>query len=446
MYIKYWQSAITYLVLLVVVGSSLAPWQTRKAYADLPSLNLQIDSPETIRWDIGNIQPGDSGLEPVTLHNTGNATGYLCLWISDVIDGEGVNPESETGNTTEPGELSSYLSLDIINDGMTFARLTGNIHVDVELPISLNNFPGDIDHALCINNPTLKAGQSLELQWKWTLPPDTGNDVQGDTVTFSINYSLISEIPAEYVHPPGPLPPNQVFPVNGENNTVEPTSKAGPPPTSTPLASGNETPAAEPTVQARIYVSDDGRCVINIPEGVPILTDSGNELLSVTIDTPDDIPFTSESLDFASPVYRFLCNTVEGMTEGTQLREGVLLTIHFDADMIPEDAEVSIFGYHTDSGWAKLDCYGDANRGWLSTRVDYLEMAAVLVLSKKSTLPDVVTASPSKNVVPDTRVISDSNVTLRHVSLGIMLSGVVSMAVLAYIQRKRRVRQAANYH
>ena len=192
---KRWLSTISFLVRLVLVCLFFMTWQAGQVYADSPTLDLQIDSPDTIRWDVGNIKPGDSGIEPVNLHNAGNATGYLLVWIADLVDDEGANPDSETGNTANPGELSSYIYLDIINDGMTFARLTDNGYINIELPISLASFPGDSDYALYIVNTPIKAGQTLELQWQWTLTPDAGNEVQGDTVSFSIYYSLVSSKP-----------------------------------------------------------------------------------------------------------------------------------------------------------------------------------------------------------------------------------------------------------
>ncbi len=438
MYFKYWQSAITFLALLMVVGSFLVTWPTGKTYADPPPfLDLEIDSPGTIRWDMSNIKPGDSGLEPVTLRNTGNATGYLCIWISDLVDDEGVNPESETGNTTNPGELSTYLYLDIINNGMTFGRLIEYGRLNMALPVSLRYFPADMNHALCITSTALEVGQALELQWQWSLSPGTRNDAQGDTASFSLNYSLIYELPPLFIEPRGsgggkkteePEEPEET-----EEITPEPTPET--PPTSTPAADDNKIPETEPTIEARIFISEDGRCFIYIPRGLRVMTDSGQELLDIVIDSPDDIPSIPESFSMVSPVYRFYCKTPDGITDGTQLTHDVQLTIYFDPDKIPENAVVSIFRYHPGSGWTKLDCQGDPSRGWLSARIDYLDTVAVLAVSEESM--DVITG-PAAPYMPDTEATSFTSAALRQVSLGVAVSGTIAMTVLAGIQRRRR--------
>jgi len=448
MYLNYRQTAVMLLALLIAVGSALVAWPAGKAYADEPFLDLEIDSPGTIRWDTGNISPGDSGLEPVTLRNTGNATGYLCIWISDLIDDEGANPESETGNTANPGELSSYLLLDIINDGMTFARLTDNGHLDVELPISLKNFPTDINHALCTTNTTIEVGQTLEVQWQWELPPETGNEVQGDNVSFSINYSLISEIPANPSNTRGETGGGGGGGGGGGDGDTEPqpeepaytdnTSPERPPETEIPVES---TIITEPEIDARVYVSEDGRCFVYVPVDARVIAGSERELLDVIIDMPDYYPSIPELFFRISPVYAFYSETGGGTTEGMRLTHDAWLKIYFNPDMIPENAEVAIYNYHPDSGWTRLKCLGDPSRNLLSAWTDDLYMVAVLVLHEEITEVKVAPASPTFSAGPDTEVTSSFRSALRQVSLGVAVSGAAAMTVLAYIQRRRRTHE-----
>jgi hypothetical protein len=437
---KRWLSTISFLVLLVLVCPFFMTWQTGQAYADSPALDLQLDAPDAIRWDIGNIKPGDSGIESVNLHNAGNVTGYLYLWITDLVDDEGANPESETGNTTNPGELSSYIYLDIINDGMTFARLSDNGYVYTDLPITLKSFPGSSDRALYIANASIEAGQTLELRWQWTLSPSAGNDIQGDTVSFSIYYSLVSDKPAPPFYPPPvaiPPPPAPSTTEGSDNTTPGPTPEPLPPPPATPEVSDIEAPETIPPIAARRYVSADGKCVINIPEGVNVMTGSGKELLNVIIDTPENIPLPPASLIFAGPVYRILCNTTDGINEGTELTRSVQLTMYFDAATMPENAEISIYSYHPGSGWVKLDCVVDPSHGWLTASVDYLDMVALLVLSKGSGTNDLAPTTPASPVTPEKGNVSGVRKMFAEASLGIALSGTVAMMVLVYVQRRR---------
>ena len=102
MYSKCFRLAITCLLLPVLVCPLLLLFPAEPAYA-APFLDLVLDAPAVVRWDISNIVPGDTGIEVTNLHNAGNVTGYVYIWITDLVDGEGVNPESETGDTADPG-------------------------------------------------------------------------------------------------------------------------------------------------------------------------------------------------------------------------------------------------------------------------------------------------------------------------------------------------------
>jgi hypothetical protein len=220
MRVKHWLRIFSSVVLIILVCPLMMIWQAGRVYAASASLDLRLDAPGSIRWDIADIQPGDSAIESVTLHNDGNATGYILVWITDLIDDEGTNPESETGDTANPGELSSYIYLNIVNDGMAFGRLMGYAYMDTALPISLDTFPASNNHALCIANTPLYAGQSLELRWKWALSPRAGNNVQGDTVSFTINYQLTRNPPLPLYY----LWPEYIFVPSDNGDTVPPAT------------------------------------------------------------------------------------------------------------------------------------------------------------------------------------------------------------------------------
>ena len=429
---KRWLSSISYLALLMLVCPFLMTWQAGQAYADSPTLDLQLEAPDVTRWNIGNIKPGDSAIKPINLHNNGNTNGYLLIWIADLVDDEGANPESETGNTADPGELSSYIYLDIINDGMTFYRLSGGV---ADLPISLKSFPDGVDRALYIASTPIGAGQTLELRWQWTLSPDAGNDVQGDTVSFSIYYSLVGSVPYGYIYLPGgeePYPSESTTPEVIDNYPPESTPELEPP---------APTPIITP-IGARSYTSADNRCVINIPEGVRIMTGSGKELLDVIIDTPDSYPVAPEPFIFAGPVYRIQCITPDGEIQGTALNQDVQLTMYFDPAAVPENTEIAIFSYHPGSGWVKLDCVVGPSGDCLTAWVDYLDLVALLILSKDNGATHLLPTTPASHVTPYKGNVSGVRQVFTQVSLGVAILGTVAMMVLAYIQRRRRNRQA----
>jgi hypothetical protein len=454
MFSRYRGLAINFILPPVLVCLFLLTWHTGQAYADPAVVDLQLDDPELIRWDIGNIMPGDSGMEPVNLHNAGIADGFLCIWIADLVDDEGENPESETGDTSNPGELSHYIYLDILNEGMTFRTFseTGEL-IDIDLPVSLNAFPTSIDKALYIIDPPIGADETLELQWQWTLLSSTGNEVQGDTVSFSIYYMLSDESVGDDEGDDGGDEGGNI----DEDFFIPSVHPTPPPPAVTPVATANITPEPEPDLPlpARNYASDDGRCIISITAGTHIITGSGEELEYIIIDMPDEIPPIPEPFTLITPVYEIVVHTADGVSQGTGLEPPVMLTIYYDADKIPENAVVYLFSYHPDSGWVRLAGSVDPSSGRLTAWVDYLNLAAIVVQVEEEEIveipiePDIPEpAPPSPKVEPrdvivkdlDTGTPSDDMSPLRQASLGIAVAGCTIMATLALIQRRQRNR------
>ncbi len=170
------------LLIAVIIGSALVGFLPARVQADDGNpVNLELDGEGATPWNITNIQPTDNGTEVVTLHNAGSADGFVTIWLSDIVSNEGINPESETGDTAEPGELTAHLLL-----GLSGNRLGTNLN----LPITTNRFPQSASDADYIEVIPLKTGETVDLQWEWDLPAETGNEVQGDNISFTINYLL----------------------------------------------------------------------------------------------------------------------------------------------------------------------------------------------------------------------------------------------------------------
>jgi len=184
-YLKHIKSLLTARLFLAVIigvvmlGSLPAPVQAQEEPID-----LELDGGEATIWSIGNILPCDSGVETVTLHNAGTEDGYVAIWISDIDSGEGLNPEPET-DTGGEGELDDHLMFDLSASGLS---------TNFSLPATINNFPQSVDDPGYIWINPLNAGDTVTLDWEWELPCETGNDAQGDTVSFTINYFL-GELP-----------------------------------------------------------------------------------------------------------------------------------------------------------------------------------------------------------------------------------------------------------
>ena len=146
------------------------------------NLNVGGENPNiSPDFTLGPLAPGDSGTITYTLNNVGSIDGYLDLQGIGVVDTEGTNPESETGDIAEPGELSD------------------NIYVTVTLGTSelytglLSGIASDYDA-----NVALAASGTTTLTIAWVvdkdnvspLGEDVGNDIQGDVATVGMTFEL----------------------------------------------------------------------------------------------------------------------------------------------------------------------------------------------------------------------------------------------------------------
>ncbi|MBE9513234.1 MAG: hypothetical protein IMY77_04205 [Chloroflexi bacterium] len=180
----------TRLFLAAVIGLALLGSLPTPVQAADP-VDLVLGGGGATSWNIENIMPCDSGVETVTLHNAGDEDGFVTIWISDIESTEGLNPEPETGDTSEPGELIDHLLFDL--SSIPPGRLSTNI----SLPTTLLNLPQSFLDPNYVKIIPLNSGDTVTLDWDWELPCPTGNDVQGDCLSFDINYAL-----EEYPPPP----------------------------------------------------------------------------------------------------------------------------------------------------------------------------------------------------------------------------------------------------
>ncbi len=186
--------AVEYIIrrlLIITVAVSLLGFLPAKVHADTVPIDLVLGGEGAVAWNFTNVKPSDSGIKIVELHNAGSGDGLVTVWISDLVSGEGLNPESETGNTAEPGEFTDYLFLDLIAEG-----LTSNLN----FPAAIGTLPQNNVGPDYIDIIPLKAGETVFLRWDWRIPAQADNDLQGDNVTYTINY-LLREINITDVSP-----------------------------------------------------------------------------------------------------------------------------------------------------------------------------------------------------------------------------------------------------
>ncbi len=321
---------IARLLLAVIMGLALVGFLPTRVQADDGNpVDLVLGGEGATSWNIANIQPTDNGTKTVELRNIGSKDGFVTIWLSDIVSNEGINPESETGNTAEPGELTTHLLL-----GLSGNRLGTNL----KLPTTINKFPQSVSDAAYIELIPLKASDNVDLQWEWDLPAQTGNEAQGDSISFTINYLLrefeITDV-SEVVTDEG---------VFTEEVTVEPESG-----------------------KAEITIDED--TVGKTEEGEPL-----TEIWIIDIDREPSAP--SPATTTIGPQYEF-------GPEGATFDRPVTLTFVYDPEDIPERAseeDLVITLWDKDAGrWVELEgCTVDTVNNTISVPVTHFSRYTII--------------------------------------------------------------------
>ncbi len=225
------------LGLVLIVVFTLVCFLPITSKAQDATIDLVLSGEGATSWQASNIKPGESGTSTTTLHNAGYRDGTVNIWISDVVNTEGANPESETGNTAEPGDLGTNLLFNISS-----SRLTTNIG----LPAKIDNMPQSVSGSNYLKIDQLNSGETLVVEWQWKLPTETGNDVQSDSLSFSINYCLEELIGQDGESDNSGSPSDQMLPTPIPTPNHIPT----PTPTDTPIAEPPLTTTPPPVTSA----------------------------------------------------------------------------------------------------------------------------------------------------------------------------------------------------
>ena len=319
---------------LAVVGSLPT---TARADDTMP-VDLELGGEGATSWNITGIKPTDGGVKIVELHNVGSKDGFITIWVSDIISSEGENPESETGDVTEPGEITNYLLLDVTAD---------SLNSNANLPTTINNLPQSVSWPEFIEIIPLEAGGTIILQWEWELPAETGNDAQGDGISFTINYLLrefaitdVSDVTEEVV--------------SADNVTVE------------SVFTDNVT-----------VESEGGNGELTIEEDTTAQTEEGESLDAIWLieiekesSTPTETTATVGAHYDAGP-------------HGTTFDQPLILTLTYSPDDIPERAseeDLVIVLWDEDAGeWVELEgCTVDTANKTVSAPVNHFSRYSII--------------------------------------------------------------------
>ncbi|MBN1188529.1 MAG: hypothetical protein JXA46_02140 [Dehalococcoidales bacterium] len=173
------------IVLALAVALSGLFMASAPAPASAAPLEVSQDESGTTGWDIGPIMPGESGYQTVEIKNTGSSAATLNIWLGNIGGREGTPLEFVEGTPSATGDLARYLLLDLSADGLTSS---------FAMPATVDMFPTEVSTTDYLYLARIGSDQTVSLTWHWLLPEETGNDVQGDSLSFDINYTL-NEIP-----------------------------------------------------------------------------------------------------------------------------------------------------------------------------------------------------------------------------------------------------------
>ena len=315
------------LALALVIGLVVSGFSSAPVMADTNPVDLELGGEGATPWSITNVRPSDSGTKTVELHNAGSQDGFVTIWIEDIISTEGANPESETGDTAEPGESADYLLLNLTADGLS---------TSLNLPTTIGNLPQSVSAPDYIEVVPLKAGDTVNLQWAWEMPAQTGNEIQGDNLSFAINY-LLRECVITDVS--GVVTGGGVF------------------------------------TEEVIVASDGGEGEVTIGAGTTGLTEGGDPLDEIwLIELDREPPPPPEDTAVVGLHY-------EAGPHGTTFDQPVTITIAFDPGDIPQGADEQdlVIALWDGSDWVTLDgCVVDTVNNTISAPVSHFSRYAVI--------------------------------------------------------------------
>lgn len=155
---------------------------------------------------INPLKPGDSGITANwTLRNTGNIAGIFNVSMGAVTGDEGIStePEGEMTNGSTVGledKLRVALWIDVDNDGVwesgdQYLDSAGNIRNysagDPDLPEAAYDALDTFGNRSWDDIKTADADSAFGyFRISYDLPPETGNEVQGDSCLFNITFRL----------------------------------------------------------------------------------------------------------------------------------------------------------------------------------------------------------------------------------------------------------------
>jgi hypothetical protein len=411
-------------IAILVIGTGLLfAIPTPAPAAGVPHyINLTyLDGTAAQPINVSNVAPGDSGVSTIVVQNTSSYNANIYIWLSNITGTE--NTPASLGTTP-----ATYGNL---KDDLQFTLNGSALTSNISSWTALANFPQsetDTSRQLIIAN--MAPAGTATLNWGWRLPYSAGNQDQGDSISFDINYGL-EQITSGgggggIIAPPTTTPPttSPIITSTAPATTTAPvitstapatttsaviTSKPPDTTTSAPIITPTRTPnpggaVAERTIQLEAPkaqdttgVTDQGVVIgglqvitpkkdfsLFIPEGTTVQASNENRQnqvdlaalgdfipakIEVTIPEINTLPPFPDPWFPVSPAYD-INGITAGVSTGVKMDQPAVMVIAYDIEDLPEIVEgLALFYYNYLVGWVQLD----PPTGWIA---EGAEMAA----------------------------------------------------------------------
>jgi spore coat-associated protein N len=158
-------------------------------------LNIRGGDTAVATLTVSDVAPGDSGSANDTLSNVGSMDGELDIATSAVTNTPGSGGTQYEGGSGELGasaQIALYLDIDqsggatagdvgLKSDATTYDPTGGLDYDEIDDYASLS-----WDAVIA----TMVAGATDDIMILWQVPTGAGNEIQGDSVSFDINFTL----------------------------------------------------------------------------------------------------------------------------------------------------------------------------------------------------------------------------------------------------------------
>jgi spore coat-associated protein N len=157
-------------------------------------LNINGGDIAVTTLSVSDVAPGDSGSDNSTITNVGSLLGELDISTSAVTNTPGAGGTEYEGGSGELGanaQLAMYIDVDQSGDWSA-----GDIGLKSDN--TTYDHPTALDYAIFDNyaskswdaTENMSASAADDFLMLWQVPTDTGNDIQGDSVSVNITFVL----------------------------------------------------------------------------------------------------------------------------------------------------------------------------------------------------------------------------------------------------------------